>query len=115
MLDSETRLTLDRRRWRQPPLTHPAIALAVVLVLHALFVLALWYEMQPQPLHRAAVPVDGDQVLTVRLIDHSGKPHSAQPPAPPTLPKLVPAPQVVTPRVRPMSREIGRASCRERV
>ncbi len=45
LLDGETRETLARRRWRQPPLTRPALALALalVLVLHALFALALWY------------------------------------------------------------------------
>jgi hypothetical protein len=46
---------LRRRRWRQPPLTRPALAfvLALVLVLHALFALALWYEMQLKPLQLA--------------------------------------------------------------
>ncbi len=57
IFDSETRGTLGRRRWRQPPLTRPALALALtlVLVLHALFALALWYEMQHKPQHLAVV------------------------------------------------------------
>lgn len=107
MLDSETRETLGRRRWRQPPLTRPALALALalVLVLHALFALALWYEMQLKPLHMAVAPGDIDQVLTVRLIDHSSKPRDAQPPEPPALPKLVPLQQVAPSRVRPVTHE----------
>jgi hypothetical protein len=105
LLDSETRETLGRRRWRQPPLTRPALALALalVLVLHALFALALWYEMQPKPPHLAVAHIDIDHVLTVRLIDHSSKPRAAQLPEPPTLPTLVPPRQVVIPRVRPVT------------
>jgi hypothetical protein len=63
---------LGRRRWRQPPLTRPALTLvlALVLVLHALFALVLWYEMQLKPLHLAVAPVDSEQALVVRLIDH---------------------------------------------
>jgi hypothetical protein len=105
LLDSETREALGRRRWRQPPLTRPALALAwvSVLVLHALFALVLWYELQPKPLHPAVVHMDIDQVLTVRLIDHSSKPRAMQPPEPPTL--LVRPRQAVTPRVRPVTHE----------
>ena len=110
LLDRETRETLGRRRWRQPPLTHPALALALalVLVLHALFALALWYEMQPKASYLAVVPIDIDQALIVRLLDHSRTPHAAQPPAPPTLPGLVPPRQVVTRRVRPLMHEKSR-------
>ncbi|HZX72164.1 MAG TPA: hypothetical protein VFE77_15235 [Rhodanobacter sp.] len=101
MLDSDTRETLGRGRWRQPPLTHPAfaLALALVLVLHALFALALWYEMWPNPPHLAAAHVD--QALIVRLIEHSSAPRAAQPPAPPTLPPR----QAMTRRVRPVTHE----------
>jgi hypothetical protein len=105
LLDSKTRETLGRRRWRQPPLTHPALALALVLVLHALFALALWYEMQSKPPHLAVAHGDIDQVLTVRLIDHSSKPRAAQSPKPATLPTLLPPRQVVPPRVRPVTQE----------
>ncbi|OOG60423.1 hypothetical protein B0E48_05290 [Rhodanobacter sp. C03] len=76
----------------------------MVLVLHALFVLALWYEMQLKPPHLAAVRIDSNQMLVVRLIDQPAKPRAAQPPEPPTLPKLVPPPQVL-PRVRPVTHE----------
>jgi hypothetical protein len=78
--------------------------LALVLVLHALFALALWYEMQLKPLQLAVAHVETDRVLTVRLIDQPSKPRVAPPPEPPTPPKLAP-PQVVSPRVRPVTHE----------
>ena len=79
-----------------------ALALALVLVLHALFALALWYEMEPKP-HKTVAQTDIDQALVVRLIDHSSTRHAASP-TPPTS-KLVPPRQAVAPRVRPMTRE----------
>lgn len=99
---------MRRRRWRQPPLTHPALALALALILHALFALALWNEMQPRPALLTVVHIDLGQPLTVRLIDHSSAPHAAPPPAPPTLPTLVPLRQAATPRVRPVTHEKSR-------
>ncbi len=101
-LDSETRESLGRRRWRQPPLTRPVLALALVFVfvLHALFALALWYEMQPQSRHPELAQVDNDRALIVRLIDHPAKPRVAQPPEPAALPeKPVASPQVAPPPV----------------
>ena len=77
----------------------------MVLALHALFGLVLWYEMQLEPLQQAVATADSDQVLIVRLIDHSSKPRVVPPPAPPTLPALVPPRQVVPPRVRPETHE----------
>lgn len=105
LFDSETRETLGRRRWRQPPLTHPAFALVLVLILHALFALALWHEMQSRPTDPTLVHIDIGQTLVVRLIDHSSTPHAAQPPAPPTLPTQAPPRQVVTRLVRPVTHE----------
>jgi hypothetical protein len=101
---------LRRRRWRQPPLTRPALALALasVLVLHALFALALWYGMLPGPPPPAVAHADIDQALTVRLIDDSRQPHAAQPPAPPTLPRLAPVRQAPAPRIRPVTHEKSR-------
>ena len=101
LFDSETRETPGRRRWRQPSLTGPVfvLALALVLVLHALFALALWYEMQPKPPHLAVLPIDMDQALIVRLLDHSNTPRAAQPTAPSSPPRLVPP----IPRVRPVT------------
>ena len=98
---------MGRGRWRQPPLTRPALAftLALVFVLHALFALALWYEMQSNPLQVAVAHADIDRVLTVRLIDQPSKPRAAQPPEPPTLPKLAPPQQVAPLRARPVTHE----------
>jgi hypothetical protein len=75
------------------------------LVLHALFALAMWYEMQAKPPQLAVASIDNDQVLTVRLLGHSSTPRAVQPPAPPTPPELVPPRQEVTPRVRPVTHE----------
>ncbi|MFC5583293.1 hypothetical protein [Rhodanobacter terrae] len=74
-------------------------------MLHALFALALWYEMQPKPPHLAAAHIDIDQVLRVRLIDDSSQPRAGQPPEPLTLPTLVPPRQTVASRVRPAMHE----------
>ncbi|WP_426687457.1 hypothetical protein [Rhodanobacter ginsengiterrae] len=73
-----------------------------MLVLHALFALMLWYEMQPKPAQLAVAHIDTDQALTVRLIDHSDTPRAVQPPAlpPPTSPQ-----RVRPPRVRPVIHE----------
>ena len=111
LLDSDTRETWGRRRWRQPPLTRPALVLALTLVsvLHVLFALALWYEMRPRPQHLAVVNIDTDRALIVRLIDHSSKPRAAQPSEPPAPPeKLVPSRQVSTARVVPATHEESR-------
>jgi hypothetical protein len=99
-LDIATRETLGRRRWRPPLLARQALAPALALALHALFALALWNEMQPKSPRLVAVPVEIDQALIVRLLNHPG----TRPPAPPTPPALV-LPRHVTPRVRPVTRE----------
>jgi hypothetical protein len=108
LLDSETRETLGRKRWRQPPLTRPTLVLALTLVcvLHALFALALWFEMQPKPQHPAVVNIENDRALIVRLIDHPRTPHAAQPSEPPSQPEtLVPPRPVLTVRVAPVTHE----------
>jgi hypothetical protein len=75
----------------------------LVLILHALFALAVWSAMQPKPASVASI--DNDQVLTVRLLDDSDTPHVAPPPAPPMPPRLLSPQQAVTPRVRPVTHE----------
>ncbi len=72
-------------------------------MLHALFALALWNEMQPKAAQLEVVPGDIDRALTVRLLDHPRAPRAVQPPAPPTLPERVPSRQAATPRVRPVT------------
>ncbi|MFK2853102.1 hypothetical protein ISP18_00655 [Dyella humi] len=71
----------------------------MVLALHALFALMLWSAMRP------IAPVDGDQVLIVRLLDGTRMRRATPPPAPPMLPKLVSPQQAAAPRVRPVSHE----------
>lgn len=108
LLDSETRESLGRRRWRQPPLTRPTLVLALTLVsaLHLLFALALWLEMQPKPQHPAVVNVENDRALIVRLIDHPSRPQTAQPSQPPAQPEtLVPPRPVSAARVSPVTHE----------
>ncbi|MEO9078999.1 MAG: hypothetical protein ABI268_06760 [Rhodanobacter sp.] len=79
--------------------------MALVVLLHALFALVLWNEMQPKPLDRVLVPIDMDQPMVVRLLDHPRKSHAA-PPAPPTPPQRVVQRQAATtPRVRPAIHE----------
>jgi hypothetical protein len=94
-------------------LTRPVLTLvlALVLVLHALFALVLWYEMQPRLPQLAVAPVDSEseQALVIRLIDHSSEPRVAPPPEPPSPPTLVPPRQVATPRVRPVTHEKPRS------
>lgn len=108
LLDSETRESLGRRRWRQPPLTRPSLVLALTLVcvLHALFALALWFEMQPKAQHAERVNVDNEKALIVRLIDRPKAPRPAQPPEPPALPQNLAPPQpVLAARVPPVTHE----------
>ncbi len=113
LLDSETRATLGRRRWRRQPLTRAALALTLtlVVVLHVLFVLALWYEMKPRPQHPAVVDTDNGKALIVRLIAHASEPQAAQPPEPPQLQlpqKPVTPRPVLPPRVSPVTHEATR-------
>ncbi|WP_236585232.1 hypothetical protein [Dyella sp. EPa41] len=105
LLDVETRENLGRGRWRQPPLTRPALTLAWVLVclLHALFALALWYEMQPGNRPATVTSAGSDRALIVRLIDRPAKPRVAQPPEPPV--QVVPLRQVATAPVVPAVHE----------
>ena len=76
--------------------------LALVLALHILFALMLWSAMRPATVEGEG---EGDQTLIVRLFDNTSIPRAASPPAPPTLPELVPLQQAVAPRVRPSSHE----------
>lgn len=81
------------------------LVLALVLALHALFALMLWSAMQPRPQDLATAPGKEDQVLVVRLLDDASTPHTAPPPAPPTLPALVSPQPAAPPHVRPVSHE----------
>lgn len=75
------------------------LALVLVMVLHALFALALWYEMKPEPTYQAVAHIDLAQALTVRLIDQAMTPPAPTRPDPP--PPMMP-------RVRPVTHERAR-------
>lgn len=108
LLDSETRETLGRKRWRQPPLTRRTFVLVLTLVgvLHLLFVLALWYEMQLKPQQLAVVNNVDDRALIVRLIDHPSTPRTAQPSEPPPQTEtLTPARPALPTRANPVTHE----------
>lgn len=107
LLDSETRATLGRKNWRQPPLTRPTLvlALALVAVLHILFGLALWYEMQPRQQTMSLVTVGVDRAMVVRLIEHPPQQPAVQPPAPSPTPSPVAPRQEPPTRVNPVKHE----------
>ncbi|QNK03876.1 hypothetical protein H8F01_16575 [Dyella telluris] len=60
--------------------------LAFVLILHVLFAVALWHEMQPRAQKAVVTPLDTDQALIVRLISRPKAPRAAQVPEPPQPP-----------------------------
>ena len=62
------------------------IALTLVLLLHGLFALLLWREMQPKSQPPATAPDDNGRVLLVNMLDHPGTSLAPQPSAPPTPP-----------------------------
>lgn len=108
LLDSETRQALGRGRWRQPPLTRRGLSLtlALVVLLHLLFALALWYEMQPRLPHGVDTYADNGQALIVRLISRPATPHVAQPPEPPAPPQpSSPPPPAPIAHVNPVTHE----------
>ncbi len=74
-----------------------------MVLLHALFALVLWYEMQHKSPHPAVARADIDQALVIHLIDHSSKPRIAPPPEPIPPPKSAPPPPAETARVRPVA------------
>lgn len=62
------------------------LALAVAVVLHAVFVAVLWHELRPRASVREVVHMNLDDALQVRLIQHVPAPAaapSAPPPPPP--------------------------------
>ena len=83
-LDPDTRALL--RAWRRRPAPREPwrfrLALGVVLVLHALFAVVAWREMQPRP-GRELVRVRLDDALQVRFIE---RPRETAPSPAPSLP-----------------------------
>src|SRR5579859_4974279 len=115
LLDSETRASLGRRRWRQSPLSRPVLVsvLSFVVILHVLFAVALWHEMRPRPRRAVETNIDTDHALIVRLIDHSSKPRATPPPEPSQPPapvaKREPARPALIARTNPATPEKPRA------
>jgi hypothetical protein len=73
----------------------------LVLLLHVLFALALWYAMKPRLAQPSVTHDDVDHALVIRLIEPSSTPRTAEAPAPP----MPPARQQVIPRQPPPTRE----------
>jgi len=80
-------------RWREPvrDRRHGAWMLAAVVLLHALFAMLTWYEMQSHAT-REVVPVSRGDALQVRLIPVSRVQAAPQPPALPTVQSPAPSP-----------------------
>lgn len=87
-LDIESGKSPARRRWHQPTLAQPArvFVLVLVLLLHALFALALWYAMKPRLLQPPVTHDDVDRALVIRLIEPSSTPLTEAAPATPMPP-----------------------------
>ena len=85
-LDGPTLAKLRQMRWRSPP-RHPRrtwLAMIVAVLLHALFVVAIWHIMRPPPSRAVAEPAE--QVLQVRFISRAPTASVKPPPAPPPPP-----------------------------
>lgn len=80
-LDGSNRTRLRQRRWREPRRegrTH-WLALAVVVLLHVLFVVAIWYGMRPRLI--PLIAPRADEALQVRFIARAPTAMAALPPA----------------------------------
>jgi len=95
-LDEDTRALLRAWRQRTPPRDPwPArLGIVLMLALHGLFALVVWWEMQP-PDAREVVRVRSAGALQVRLIERPRRPAPAPPPVPGP-----PAARAMPPRVR---------------
>lgn len=95
-LDADTRALLHALRERKPE-REPwrfRLVFALALLLHGLFVVALWLEMRPHPM-RDIVSVQQGSALQVRLI--AAPPDAAPAPAAPLPPALPETPRTRTP------------------
>ena len=87
---------LRQRRWREPRYDRRQrwLALVVAVLLHALFVVAIWYGMRPRPTPTLAPPAE--EVLQVRFIARSPSAVTVLPPTqalpPPPKPNIRPRP-----------------------
>ncbi|MFC5527255.1 hypothetical protein ACFPPA_16055 [Rhodanobacter ginsengisoli] len=98
-LDWPARAALQRRRWREPQIEgrQHRLALAIAVLLHALFVVAIWYGMRSPPA-RPVVPAPVGEVMHVRFIAQAPATAAAPPPqALPPPPKPRPLPRAPEP------------------
>ena len=81
---------LRQRRWREPHHHHLPhwLILALVVLLHGLFVLVTWYEMRP-PAAINLVHLRLDDVMRVRFIAREPSTAAVKPP-PPAKPRVLP-------------------------
>lgn len=100
---------LHQLRWRKTPVQRgrTAVMLALVFVLHGLFVFSLWHEMRPRPPRPQIVHMRLDGALQVRFVSHE---RSVAPPAPaPVAPALAaPLPRVSRSRPAPTREPVRR-------
>ncbi|GGA34269.1 hypothetical protein [Dyella nitratireducens] len=90
---------LHQLRWRKPPPDRRRLwgTLAITLLLHVFFVVAVWYEMKPNVRAPEVVQVQLDQGIQVRFIVRSAaKPQAAPPPIAPPPPPPRPAREAVS-------------------
>jgi hypothetical protein len=90
-LDDSTLAKLRQMRWRAPP-RHPRrmwLAVFVAVLLHLLFMIALWHIMRPPQGKVLAQPAE--QVLRVRFISRTPTGSIKPPPAPPPLTRRPPS------------------------
>jgi hypothetical protein len=94
-LDGPTRAMLHELRWRKAPRDNRLlwVALTIALLLHAVFVTVLWYEMKPRAREVAAVYAPA-RAIEVRFISrpsaHAPAPPPIAPPPPPPHPSHEP-------------------------
>jgi hypothetical protein len=91
-LDGPTRAMLHQLRWRKTPRDKRLlwVALTIALVLHAIFVAILWYEMKPHAREFAAVYAP-ERAIEVRFVSRSSHVPVAPPPVTPPPPPLRPS------------------------
>jgi hypothetical protein len=95
-LDGSTLARLRQMHWRAPP-SHSRrtwLVMIVVVLLHVLFVVALWHIMRPQSGRAVAEPVE--PVLRVRFISRAPTASVKPPPTPPAPPAMRRPPVVTT-------------------
>lgn len=101
-LDWPDPAVLQRRRWREPQIERGQhrLALVIAMLLHGLFVLAIWYGMRSPPA-RPVPPAPPSEVMHMRFITRAPATAAAPPPqALPPPPKPRPLPRSPEPQAK---------------